>query len=50
MGLIVSGIEKSLTINYILRTTWEDRVLLEELEGYNDYAREVPCRLLPMIW
>lgn len=34
----------------VLRTHFEDRMLMEELEGYRDYARAVPYRLLPGIW
>ena len=32
------------------RTRLEDRVLQEELEGYQDYARRVRYRLVPGIW
>ena len=28
----------------------DDRTLLEELDGYQDYAARVPYRLLPGIW
>ncbi len=34
----------------VLRTSLEDRVLLEELEGYQEYAIRVRYRLLPPIW
>ncbi|MFO7741372.1 MAG: isoprenylcysteine carboxylmethyltransferase family protein [Anaerolineae bacterium] len=34
----------------ILRTHLEDRTLLEELEGYEQYAQRVPHRLLPGVW
>ena len=37
-------------IGYILRTALEDRLLLEELDGYKNYAEKVRCRLFPMIW
>ncbi len=33
-----------------LRTSLEDRVLLDELSGYADYARQVRYRLLPRMW
>jgi protein-S-isoprenylcysteine O-methyltransferase Ste14 len=33
-----------------VRTALEDRTLLEELEGYADYARRVRFRLIPGIW
>jgi protein-S-isoprenylcysteine O-methyltransferase Ste14 len=32
------------------RTRLEDRVLQDELEGYQDYARRVRYRLLPGVW
>ena len=35
---------------YVVRTALEDRVLLEELGGYKDYAEKVRCHLLPVIW
>ncbi len=33
-----------------IRTFLEDRTLHEELDGYRDYAQQVPYRLLPGIW
>jgi protein-S-isoprenylcysteine O-methyltransferase Ste14 len=41
-GLIVIG--------YVVRTEFEDRKLLAELDGYRDYARRVRNRLLPWVW
>lgn len=35
---------------YIVRTSLEDKVLQEELEGYQDYAKEAHYRLFPGIW
>lgn len=35
---------------YIIRTKLEDKVLLEELEGYQKYARKVRYRLVPHVW
>jgi protein-S-isoprenylcysteine O-methyltransferase Ste14 len=35
---------------FIIRTALEDRTLLEELTGYQEYARNVRYRLLPGIW
>jgi protein-S-isoprenylcysteine O-methyltransferase Ste14 len=32
------------------RLTDEERVLLRDLEGYADYRRKVPWRLLPGVW
>lgn len=34
----------------VLRTTLEDRMLQEELEGYKEYAQEVRYRLIPGVW
>lgn len=35
---------------FVLRTAREDRVLHEALDGYQEYARRVPYRLVPGIW
>jgi protein-S-isoprenylcysteine O-methyltransferase Ste14 len=37
-------------ILFIIRTAKEDKTLQEELEGYQDYARQVKYRLIPWIW
>ena len=34
----------------VIRTSLEDKVLQDELEGYYDYARRVRYRLLPGVW
>ncbi len=34
----------------IVRTALEDRTLQAELDGYRDYARRAPYRLLPGVW
>jgi protein-S-isoprenylcysteine O-methyltransferase Ste14 len=34
----------------ILRTKLEDRTLIEELNGYRDYAQRILYRLLPGVW
>jgi protein-S-isoprenylcysteine O-methyltransferase Ste14 len=34
----------------VVRTHLEDRTLQEELEGYEEYTRQVPRRLLPGVW
>lgn len=39
-----------LMIVLVIRTALEDRTLQDELEGYRDYARRVPHRLLPGVW
>jgi protein-S-isoprenylcysteine O-methyltransferase Ste14 len=35
---------------FVLRTVLEDKILIEELSGYKEYAREVRYRLIPGIW
>jgi protein-S-isoprenylcysteine O-methyltransferase Ste14 len=35
---------------YVLRTALEDRVLREGLPGYEAYAQNVRCRLIPAVW
>lgn len=35
---------------FVIRTYFEDRVLMEELDRYRAYARNVPFRLFPGIW
>ncbi len=39
-----------LIIALIIRTYFEDKTLLEELEGYREYADKVKYRLFPNIW
>jgi protein-S-isoprenylcysteine O-methyltransferase Ste14 len=34
----------------VVRTTWEDRTLQEELPGYKEYALRVRYRLVPGVW
>lgn len=46
-GLIPSAI---MTALFILRTSKEDKTLLEELPDYPTYAQKVPYRLFPGIW
>ena len=33
-----------------IRIGIEEKSLRMGLEGYDDYARRVPCRLIPFIW
>jgi protein-S-isoprenylcysteine O-methyltransferase Ste14 len=35
---------------YVVRTALEDRMLMDELEGYRAYANKVRYRLIPRIW
>ena len=37
-------------IGLVIRTSLEDKVLQEELEGYREYTRRVRYRLLPGVW
>jgi protein-S-isoprenylcysteine O-methyltransferase Ste14 len=34
----------------VVRTALEDRTLLKELEGYQEYAQQTHYRLLPGLW
>jgi protein-S-isoprenylcysteine O-methyltransferase Ste14 len=45
--LLISGLSVLLLI---LRTALEDRTLLSELSGYEDFSRQVRYRLIPGIW
>jgi protein-S-isoprenylcysteine O-methyltransferase Ste14 len=38
------------TLVVVVRTALEDRTLMEELDGYGEYARQVRYRLLPGVW
>ena len=46
-ALIPAGLTMCLMV---VRTALEDRTLLEELDGYQDYAARVRYRLLPGVW
>ena len=35
---------------FVRRVTREDRMLLQELDGYRDYAQQVRSRLIPGLW
>jgi protein-S-isoprenylcysteine O-methyltransferase Ste14 len=39
-----------LAVLLVVRTYLEDRTLQERLDGYREYAKRVPHRLLPRIW
>jgi protein-S-isoprenylcysteine O-methyltransferase Ste14 len=39
-----------LTLLLIVRTYLEDRTLHDELEGYKEYAKQTPFRLIPGLW
>jgi protein-S-isoprenylcysteine O-methyltransferase Ste14 len=46
-ALIPAGLAALLLV---VRTALEDRTLLNELEGYREYAQQTPYRLLPGVW
>jgi protein-S-isoprenylcysteine O-methyltransferase Ste14 len=46
-GLIPAGVA---AIALIIRTSWEDKTLQLELDGYAEFARRVKYRLFPGIW
>lgn len=46
-ALIPAGLVMCLMV---VRTALEDKTLLEELDGYQDYAAQVRYRLLPGVW
>jgi len=46
-ALIPAGLVMGLMV---VRTALEDKTLLEELDGYQDYAAQVRYRLLPGVW
>ncbi len=51
LGTLWAWIPAGLTaILTIVRTAFEDRTLLEELDGYREYAQRVRYRLVPGIW
>ena len=39
-----------LVVGVIIRTKFEDRMLREELDGYERYTKETPYRLIPGMW
>lgn len=39
-----------IVVLFIIRTSLEDRTLLEELPGYKEYSQKVRYRLLPGVW
>ncbi len=44
------GLGVFIAILFIIRTALEDKTLLRELAGYDDYAQQTSYRLLPAIW
>lgn len=51
LGVLWPFIPAGLTVcAFVVRTAFEDQTLLEELDGYRDYAAWVRYRLLPGVW
>jgi len=46
-ALIPAGLTSLLLV---VRTALEDRTVLNELEGYQEYAQQTRYRLLPAVW
>jgi protein-S-isoprenylcysteine O-methyltransferase Ste14 len=44
------GVGGIITVLFVVRTALEDRTLLRELAGYEEYAAQTRYRLLPGIW
>ena len=47
LGFVIGILTAAL---FVVRTILEDRMLMEELDGYRDYAHETPWRLIPKVW
>ncbi len=51
VGSAYGLITASATLLILLVRTWmEDRTLMQELEGYQEYADSTPYRLIPFLW
>lgn len=48
--LLLSPLLALIALGPVTRTVVEDRTLLGELDGYQEYARRVQYRLLPGVW
>jgi protein-S-isoprenylcysteine O-methyltransferase Ste14 len=46
-GLVITAIGSLLLA---VRIIGEEKMLLEELEGYDDYQKKVKYRLIPFVW
>lgn len=38
------------SVGFVVRTAFEDRTLMQELEGYRSYAQQVKYRLVKFVW
>jgi protein-S-isoprenylcysteine O-methyltransferase Ste14 len=47
VGLVLAA---GMILLLAFRIVGEERVLADELEGYSEYRKRVPYRLLPFIW
>jgi protein-S-isoprenylcysteine O-methyltransferase Ste14 len=45
---LIPGMMGAVTL--VIRTSMEDRVLKDELEGYKAYSQKTPERLIPGVW
>ncbi len=51
LGSLYSFIPASLiVVLFIMRTSFEDKTLMEELPGYQEYAQTVRYKLMPGVW
>ncbi|HWQ72683.1 MAG TPA: hypothetical protein VN370_10225 [Desulfitobacteriaceae bacterium] len=52
MDCVFSGLVKNFRRNGLIagRIIGEERMLIKELEGYEDYKKKVKYRLIPFIW
>jgi len=46
-GFVLGGV---LAVMVVIRTAQEDRMLQKELRGYEEYAKRVRYRLIPLVW
>jgi len=49
-SMFALALAAAMTLLLAFRTIGEERVLAEELEGYDEYRRRVPYRLVPLVW
>jgi protein-S-isoprenylcysteine O-methyltransferase Ste14 len=47
LGLVIAA---AIVLILAVRITREERLLADELDGYEEYRRRVRYRLLPLIW
>ncbi len=47
VGLLISALG---AITLVVRIIGEEKMLVEELEGYREYQKKVKYRLIPYVW